>query len=77
MTQTQELKTQKSSVHCSAYVGVHRSKDVPGNTIFVIINERAAFDLIDLPEGGNAKVRTKVIDCGPQYLVFQFWLEKP
>jgi hypothetical protein len=77
MLHAQEVKTQKLSKHCSAYVGVHRCENSPGNTIFVIVEDRAAFDLIDLQEGGNAKVLTKVIECGRQYLVFQFWLEKP
>jgi hypothetical protein len=72
------------SAHSSGWVGVHTSAKFPGNTIYVGIDDRAAFDLIDLPQGDNGKVLTKVIDykppfndAGPQYLIFQHWLVKP
>lgn len=61
----------------SAFVAVHRPKNCPGNLMYIILNDREAFDLIDLPEGGNGNVRHKTIDDGTQYVVFQFWLTKP
>jgi hypothetical protein len=70
--------------HSSGSIGVHQSNRTPGNTIYVLIDDRAAFDLIDLRQRDNGKVLTKVIDYkppfsdeGPQYLIFQHWLVKP
>jgi hypothetical protein len=61
----------------NAFVLVHRG----GNLTYVILEDRAAFDSIDLPvtdHGPKPKghVLTKNID-GPQYVVFQFWIDKP
>jgi hypothetical protein len=77
-----EIRTSKST-HCAAYLGVHADGKFPGNTIYVIIEDRAAFDLLDLPETNHGKVLSKVIDHKPtenpgtpQYVIFQFWLEK-
>jgi hypothetical protein len=66
-----------SELHVSskAFVGIHKSER-PGNLMYILLEDRAAFDLIDLPEGGNEKVRTKAIDHGDQYVIFQYWIEK-
>jgi hypothetical protein len=63
-----------NSTHSKAFIGVHRPER-PGTLIFVIIDDRAAFDLIDLPEGGNEKVRHKAIDDGKSHVIFQYWLD--
>jgi hypothetical protein len=63
--------SQKQSIHSKAFIGVHRSDRRAGTLIYVIIEDRAAFDLIDLPEGGNETLRHKVIDDGKQYICFQ------
>lgn len=74
----------QNDAHCQAYLAVHRSERFPGNTIFVIVEDRAAFDLIDLPvtdhgpkeSGGH--VITKTIEHGLHYMIiFQFWIQKP
>lgn len=49
--------------------------------MYVIFEDRAAFDLIDLPmtdhgPKSHGHVITKNID-GDQYVVFQYWIEKP
>jgi hypothetical protein len=61
------------SKHCKGFVGVHRSER-PGTLIYIIIEDRAVFDLIDLPEGGTEKVRHKAIEDGKQHVIFQYWL---
>jgi hypothetical protein len=58
-----------------AFLTVHRSVTIPGNLMYIILDNRAAFDLIDLPEDGNEKVRHKAIQTETQYLIFQFWLD--
>lgn len=62
------------SAHCNAFVGIHKM-DFPGTTIYVIIEERSAFDLIDLPENGNEDVRHKCLEAHGQYIVFQYWIK--
>jgi hypothetical protein len=59
-----------------AFLAVHKNEGTPGNLMYILIDDRATFDLIDLPEGGNDKVRSKVIDHGGQYVIFQHWLPK-
>lgn len=64
----------------NAGVAVHGRKGGV-NVIYVILDDRAVFDLIDLPltDHGpkpHGHVITKAID-GPQYVIFQYWLEKP
>jgi hypothetical protein len=61
-------------VNTKAFVGIHRS-EAPGNLMYVLLEDRTAFDLIDLPEGGNARVRHKAIQ-GTQYIIFQFWIKQ-
>jgi hypothetical protein len=71
-----------SSAHGQAYVGVHRIGE-SGTTIFVVMEDRAAFDLIDLPLYDHGKkpngghVITKSIDEKRQHIIFQFWIIKP
>jgi hypothetical protein len=60
----------------TGFVAVNKDDDRPGNLIYILVDDRAVFDLIDLPEGGNEKVRAKAIDSGSQYVIFQFWLKK-
>jgi hypothetical protein len=57
----------------SVFLGVHQFDGMKGNTMYVIIDDRSMFDLIDLPEGGNAAVRHKVIS-GEQHIIFQHWI---
>jgi hypothetical protein len=50
--------------------------------MYVILENRPAFDLIDLPMTDHGPkphghVITKNIDHGEMYIVFQFWIEKP
>ncbi|MFL6311609.1 MAG: hypothetical protein ACJ71W_05845 [Terriglobales bacterium] len=52
-----------------AYLAIHKT-DQPGNLMYVIIDDRALFDLIDLPENGDVKVRYKVVK-GEQHIIFQ------
>jgi hypothetical protein len=66
--------------HGKAFVSVHKSENRPGNLMYVILDDRATFDLIDLPvtdhgpkEHGH--VITKHIETGPQYVVFQHWIK--
>lgn len=65
----------RSHVSTKAFVGIHKS-DAPGNLMYILLDDRAAFDLIDLLEGGNAAVRHKVIYEGSQRIVFQFWVKE-
>jgi hypothetical protein len=58
------------------WLGIHKTEGKPGNLMYVLIDDRAAFDFIDLPEGGNASVRHKAIDEGTQYIIFQFWIKE-
>lgn len=65
----------------SAFVVVHKEPGRAGNLMYVILEDRDAFDLIDLPMTDHGPkphghVLTKNID-GEEYVVFQFWLEKP
>jgi hypothetical protein len=65
------------------YVVVHKHPKPPGgNLMYVILENRPAFDLIDLPMTDHGPkphghVITKNIDRGNLYIVFQFWIEKP
>ena len=66
----------------SAYVVVHKNSVRPGNLMYVILENREAFDLVDLPLTDHGRkphghVLTKNIEHGDQYIVFQFWIEKP
>jgi hypothetical protein len=55
------------------YLAVHKTQGTAGNLMYILIDDRAVFDLIDLPEGGNARVRHKAIFEAKQHIVFQFW----
>lgn len=60
----------------SDYVGVHE----PGNLVYVLIEDRAKFDLIALPktdhrEHGGKAVLSKNMDHGGVRLVFQHWIK--
>lgn len=63
------------------FVTVH--KDAEGrNLMYVILEDRAAFDLLNLPSTDHGpkphgRVITKTIDHENQYIVFQYWMEKP
>jgi hypothetical protein len=59
----------------SVFLAVHKMA-VGGNLMYILIDDRDLFDLIDLPEGGNARVRHKAIDEGKQHIVFQFWIKE-
>jgi hypothetical protein len=66
----------------SAFVTVHKVAQRGGNLMYIIFEDRAAFDLIDLPMTDHGlkphgHVITKNIEHEQQYLVFQFWIEKP
>jgi len=66
----------------SAFFTVHKYTKRGGNLIYVILEDRPAFDLIDLPMTDHGPkphghVITKNIDHENQYIVFQFWVEKP
>jgi hypothetical protein len=70
--------------HSHAGVTVHKRQEGGGNLMYVIFEERAAFDLIDLPmtdhgpkPDGHGHVLSKNIDHDGQYIVFQYWIEKP
>ena len=69
------------SFHGQAYVGVHRT-GTEHTTIFVILEDREAFDLIDLPLSDHGRkpngghVLTKSIDAAA-HVIFQYWIEKP
>jgi hypothetical protein len=54
------------------HLGIHCYGD-DGNLMYVLIDDKSAFDLINLPEGGNAAVRHKAIDNGKQHIIFQHW----
>ncbi len=58
--------------HCNAFIGVHE-----GNLVYVLIDDRATFDAIDLPntEHDNGCI-SKVQDTGALHIVFQFWKTK-
>ena len=64
-----------------AFVTVH--KDEKGhNLMYVIFEDRAAFDLLNLPltDHGpkpHGHVITKNVEHDNQYIVFQYWIEKP
>jgi hypothetical protein len=60
------------------FVAVHTTEGHPGNLMYILLDDRATFDLIDLPEGGNDKVRHKAIEVREQqqHIVFQYWLPK-
>ena len=65
----------------SAFFTVHKSEK-GGNLMYVILEGRPAFDLIDLPMTDHGPkphghVLTKNIDQEEQYIVFQYWIEKP
>lgn len=66
----------------SAGVLVLQSTVKPGTgTVWIIIDNRAAFDLIDLPMTDHGPkptghVISKVID-GPYYIIFQHWITRP
>jgi hypothetical protein len=59
-----------------AFLAVHKTDGMPGNLMYILVDDRSVFDLIDLPEGGNARVRHKAINEGKQYIVFQFWIKE-
>jgi hypothetical protein len=66
----------------SAFVAVHKNPARPGNLMYIIINDRATFDLIDLPPTDHGPmphghVISKNIEHGDQYLVFQCWIDRP
>jgi hypothetical protein len=61
--------------NAKAFLAVHKV-DGGGNLMYVLIDDRGLFDLIDLPEGGNARVRHKAIYEGKQHIVFQFWIKE-
>jgi hypothetical protein len=54
------------------HLGIH-SYDGDGNLMYVLIDDKSAFDFINLPEGGNAAVRHKAIENGKQHIIFQHW----
>jgi hypothetical protein len=58
------------------WLGVHRTDGMPGNLMYVLMENRDCFDFIDLPEGGNARVRHKAIEQGKQHIIFQFWIKE-
>ncbi len=55
---------------------VLRSAKIPGTLMYIVLDDRAVFDLIDLPEGGNERVRHKAIVTDTQHVIFQFWLAR-
>jgi hypothetical protein len=57
------------------YLAIHKPEGKPGNLMYILVDDRSAFDFIDLPEGGNARVRHKAIDEANQYIIFQFWIK--
>ena len=57
----------------SVHLAVHKNEGVAGNLMYILIDDRSLFDLIDLPEGGDAAVRHKAIN-GEQRIVFQHWI---
>ena len=64
------------------FVAIHKNAERGGNLIYVILENRCAFDLIDLPPTDHGPrphghVLTKNIDHGEMYVVFQYWIEKP
>lgn len=68
----------------SAFVAIHEHPPEKGggNLMYVIFEHRPSFDLIDLPMTDHGPkphghVITKNIDHENQYIVFQFWIEKP
>lgn len=68
----------------SAFVTIHKHPPEKGggNLMYVVFEDRPAFDLIDLPmtdhgTKSHGHVITKNIDHENQYIVFQFWVEKP
>lgn len=62
------------------YLAVHKTEGTAegtaGNLMYILIDDRAGFDLIDLPEGGNARVRHKAIFEVNQHIIFQFWIKE-
>lgn len=65
--------------HSSASVLIHKMDEIPGNLIYVVIDDQAAFDLIDLPEGGKdkAQLRHKVLNYDQKMIVFQYFPPQP
>ena len=57
---------------CKAHVGIH-SDDGRRNLMYILIDDKSAFDFIDLPEGGNVAVRRKALDNGKAHIIFQYW----
>lgn len=62
----------------SGSIGAH------GRTTLVLVDERAAFDLIELPVMEHRKepreaphLLTKAIEQGAVTVIFQHWIEKP
>lgn len=73
--------TKVLDAHSQAYVGIVPSIMTPGTgTIYVIIDDRAAFDLLDLPMTDHGPkptghVLSKVIDGACWYIIFQHWIK--
>ena len=63
-----------ASYHGKAYVGVHPDTST-GDLIYIILDDRNVFDSIQLPEGGDDKVRHKALETERQYIVFQHWIQ--
>ena len=68
------------SFHGQAFIGINRTGE-KHSTIFIILDDRTAFDLIDLPPTDHLKpdgghVLTKSIDAAA-HVIFQHWIEKP
>jgi hypothetical protein len=55
------------------YLALHKNEGMAGNLMYILVDDRSMFDLIDLPEGGDAAVRHKVIS-GEQHIIFQHWI---
>ncbi|MFL6314749.1 MAG: hypothetical protein ACJ71W_21805 [Terriglobales bacterium] len=60
--------------NASAFLAVHKI-DGGGNLMYILIDDRDLFNLIDIPERGNARVRHKAIYEGKQHIIFQFWIK--
>ncbi len=64
-----ESTSKDNYYHCNAFIGVHE-----GNLVYVLIDNGATFDAINLPatEHDNGCI-SKTQDTGALHLVFQFW----
>jgi hypothetical protein len=67
----------------NSYLCVHGKSTGRGNLIYVIVANRAAFDLIDLPLRDNGPkengghVLSKASFTGSLDIIFQFWIAQP